>query len=86
MGQDEEGNLFKGIVDFVIISLKKSMPIVIRSLSETKITDEWLKCEINKCILDLAEVGYKVRAVITDDHPLNVSAFKLLHKIPYLLE
>ena len=36
---------------------------------KTNITGEWLKCEINKCILDLAEVGFKVRAVITDDHP-----------------
>ena len=71
VGQDEEGNLFKGIVVFMIVSLKKSVPIVIRSLPETKITGEWLKCEINKCILDLAEVGYKVRVVITDDHPSN---------------
>ena len=71
VGQDEEGNLFKGIVDFMITSFKRSIPIVIRYLPEIKITGEWLKCEINKCILDLAEVGYKVRVVITDDHPSN---------------
>ena len=81
VGQDEEGNLFKGIEVFMIVSLK-SIPIVIRSLPETKITDEWLvKCEINKCALDLAEVGFKVCAVITDDHPLNMNAFTRLLKI-----
>ena len=79
--QDEEGNLFKGIVVFMIVSLKKSVPIVIRSLPETKITGEWLKCKINNCILDLAEAGFKVRAVITDDHPSNVNAFTRLHEI-----
>lgn len=48
VGQDEEGNLYKGIVAFMIVSLKKSVLIVVRSLSETKITGEWLKSEINE--------------------------------------
>ena len=74
VGQDEEGHLFKGIVVFMIASLKKSVPIVIRSLPETKITGEWLKCEIN---------GFKVRAFITDEIllPSNVNAFTRMHEI-----
>ena len=86
VGQNEEGNLFKVIVDSMITSLKKSIPAVIRSLPEIKITGKWLKCKINKCILDLAEAGYKVCAVITNSHPSDASAFKRLHEIPYLLE
>ena len=81
VGQDEKGNLFKGSVVFMIVSLKKFIPIVICSPSETKISGEWLKCEINKCILGLAEVGFKVRAVINDDHPSNFNAFTWLHEI-----
>ena len=81
VGQDKEGNLFKELVVFMIVSLKKSIPIVIRPVHKTKITAEWLKFEINKCILDLAEVRIKVRAVITDDHPSNINAFTRLHKI-----
>ena len=81
VGQDEEGNLFKWIVVFMIVSLKKSIPIVIGSLAETKITGEWWKCEINKFILDLAEVRFKARAVITDDHPSNANAFTRLYEI-----
>ena len=80
VGQDEERNLFKGIV-VLIVSLKMYISIAIQSLPDTKITREWLKFEINKCVLDLAEVGFKVRAVITDDHPSNVNAFTQLHKI-----
>ena len=81
VGQDEERNLFKGIVVLIIVSLKMYISIAIQSLPDTKITREWLKCEINKCVLDLAEVGFKVRAVITDDHPSNVNAFTQLHEI-----
>ena len=39
-----------------------------------------MKCEINKYILDFAEVGFKARAVITDDHPSNVNAFTWPHE------
>ena len=70
VGQDEEGNLFKEIVVFMFVSVS----IVIRSHG-TKITGEWLKCEISQCVLDLAEVGFRVSAAVTDDHPSNVNAF-----------
>ena len=40
MGQDEEENLFKGIVVFTIVSLKKYILIVIGSPPETKIIRE----------------------------------------------
>ena len=45
--QDAEENLFRGIVVFMIVSFKKSIPIATRSFPERKITGEWLKCEIN---------------------------------------
>ena len=44
----------------MIFSLKKPILIVLRSLSETN---------------NLMEVGFKVCAVMTDDHPPKVSAF-----------
>ena len=34
-----------------------------------------------KCTLDLAKVGLKVRAVITDDHPSKVNGFTRLHEM-----
>ena len=74
MEQDEKWNLYKEIV-FMIAPLKKSIPIVIQALSETKITGECLKSEIKKCIFDLMEVVFKVRAAITGYHPSNVNVF-----------
>ena len=37
MGQDEDGNLFKGIVLFMIVSLKKSIPYVVKCCPEVRI-------------------------------------------------
>ena len=68
VGQDEEGHLYKGIVVFMIMSLKKTISCVIRSRPVTKISGEWLKDEINICMFDLKDCGFKVRAIVTDDH------------------
>lgn len=75
IGCDEDGNLFKGLVGFMIVGLQKSIPYVIKSIPETKIEGEWLKTEIIKSIETLHSLGFSVRAVIADNHSTNVSAF-----------
>ena len=65
VGQDEDGNLYKGVAVFMIVSLKQSVPCVIKSLPETKISGEWLKNEIDECIYNLQRTGFYVRAVVT---------------------
>lgn len=71
-------NLYKVTVVFMISSLKKSMPIVIQSLSETRITGEWLKSEINKRAFDLVKARIYV---FTNDHPSNVNVSSRLHNM-----
>ena len=44
------GNLFNGLVGFMMAGLQKSVPYVIKSIPETKIQDKWLKTEIIKYI------------------------------------
>ena len=78
MGQDEDVNLYKGIVVFMIVSLKKSIPYVVKSCAEVKINGAWLAGEIDSCILILKEAGFNARAVITDHHGSNVNAFHTL--------
>ena len=78
--QDEEGNLYKGIVNFMIVPLKQFIPVVIKSCPETTISGKWLKDEIDRSIFDLKSCGFKTRAVISDDHSSNVSAFNNLLK------
>ena len=36
VGCDEEGKLYKGLVGFMIVGLKQSIPYIIKSIPETK--------------------------------------------------
>ena len=41
-GKDEHSEFYNGIVVFMVIGLRKSIPYVIKTLPETKISREWL--------------------------------------------
>jgi hypothetical protein len=47
IGTDEDGNLFKGVMTFMIVSMKKSIPFVVKAIPETKIEGKWLSKEID---------------------------------------
>ena len=53
VGQDEEGNLYMGIVNFMIVSLKQSIPAAIKSCPEKTISGKWLKYKIDKSTFEL---------------------------------
>ena len=46
IGCDDEGELYKGIVCFMIVGLKESIPYVINSSPETNNDVNWLKTEL----------------------------------------
>ena len=75
-GKDENNQLFKGVVCFMITGLKSNVPYIVRSVPETNIKGTWLKEEITKVIKQLQEIGFNVRGVVCDNHPSNVSAFR----------
>ena len=77
-GADEYGNLYKGMVAFMIIGVTKSIPYVIHAVPENKIDARWLMEEILKCIHCLQSKGFKVRACVSDNHATNVSAYRKL--------
>ena len=79
-GKDEDGDFYNGIVVFMVVGLRKSIPYVIKTLPETKISGEWLKPQILESLCSLHNAGFYVRAVITDNHSVNVAAFSLLKK------
>ena len=78
MGCNSEGELYKGLVCFMIVGLKNSIPYVIKSSPETKINADWLKKEITNCLGILSKSGFNVRAIVCDNHTSNVSSFKNL--------
>ena len=65
----------------MIVSLKQSILYVKKSCSQVSVNDEFLKKEIHKCILNLKETGFKVCAVIEDDHSANAN---VVHNVPII--
>ena len=81
IGADENGQLYKGVVCFMVIGLKDNVPYVINSIPENEISGQMLKREILNCVKFLHENGFNVRGVVSDDHSSNVSAYKeFLHE------
>ena len=68
----------KGIVCFMIIGLKENVPYVVKAAPVTFINSELLKDELLNCLELLITGGFNVRAVISDNHAANVSAFTKL--------
>ena len=80
IGEDEAGELYKGIACFMIVGLKDSVPYVIQAIPEVTITGNWLADKISANIEALAKTGFTVRGVVTDNHNSNVTAFNILKK------
>lgn len=78
IGSDEDGQLYKGIMVFMIVSLKQSIPFVIKAVPEVSVEGVWLRNHIDESITSLQGIGFQVRAVITDNYSSNVSAFTQL--------
>ena len=68
-GCDDEGELYKCIVCFMIVGLKESIPYVIKSSPETNIDANWLKAELLDSLKILFNCSFR---------PPNVSSFKKL--------
>ena len=79
-GKDGDDEFYNGIVVFMVVGLRKSIPCVIKTLPETKISGESLNLQIVENLCSLHAAGFYVRAVITDNHSVNVAAFSLLKK------
>ena len=75
VGAATNGELYKGIVSFMIIGIKQNTPYIIKSVPEIKIHKDWLKNEIIGCLKVSTDCGFKVRMIISDNHPCNTSAY-----------
>lgn len=81
IGADEMGELYKGLMCFMIVGLKSNVPFVVRSVPEKEISGDWLKEQIEKCIKELHDCSFNVRGIVCDNHSTNVSAYKKLHTV-----
>ena len=78
IGCDDEGELYKSKVRFMIVGLKEWIPYVIKSSPDISTDANWLKTELLDSLEILSNCGFSVRAIVCDSHPSNVSSFKKL--------
>ena len=62
----------------MIVGLQQSVPIVVKTCSETAIDGNWLSKGMDDCITKLSKYGFKVSALVADNHSSNVKAFSNL--------
>ena len=79
-GADDNGELYKGIMSFMIVGLRSSVPYVVKTLPEKKITGDWVKESLLSCLKMLQENGFNVRGTVCDDHSTNVNAYSEILK------
>ena len=60
VGVDQEGNLFKGIVAFMVVGFKLSMPFVVQAIPEVTFNGQWLAETFSDNIDNLIEFGLRV--------------------------
>ena len=80
-GVDKEANLYKGIVAFMVLGLKSSIPFVVQTISDVTFNGQWLAETFNDNIDNLIKFGFCIRGIVTDNHSANVNTFSALIKI-----
>ena len=78
IGCDAELQMLKSILCFMVVSLKQSRPYIIKAMPLTKINHQIVQDGILSCISILNKAKFTIRAVVCDNHPSNVSAYKHL--------
>ena len=73
---DEDGELYKGVVCFMIIALKSNIPDIISTVPGKEIRGKWHKDKLLRCMQALQNISFNFRGVVCDDHSTNVSAYK----------
>ena len=64
----------------MIVGVKKNVLYVVKSCHIMSNSGSWLSNEFDSRIYNLQSSGFKVRAVVTDNHSSNVNAFACLLK------
>ena len=79
VGADDEGNLYKGIVAFMIVGLKESIPYIVQAIPEVKFSGEWLADKMSNCIDDLTSAEFCVRDIVTDNQRFKYTCIYFTH-------
>ena len=77
IGANENNELYKELFSFMILGLKENVPYIIKSAPEQKIDGKWIKEQILDSLRTLKNCVFRVRVIVSDNHSVNVLAYKL---------
>ena len=77
-GCDSNLQMYKSILCFMVVSLKQSTPYFIKAIPLTKINYHIVQDGIINCVNMLSRRDFNIRAVVSDNRSMNVSAYKHL--------
>ena len=77
-GVDENGEIFKGMLCFMLVGLKSNTPFIIKCLPESEVNGDFVMNNLKECLQCLHELDFNVRVVVCDNHASNVSAYRKL--------
>ena len=82
VGIDGKGSVVKGIMSFIINSLKISIRFVVEAVPDVIIEGIWLYQQIYERIDSLYKSGFNIVAEKFGNYSTNVNTFNLLKKYP----
>ena len=65
----------------MVTSLTKSIPFIVSAIRLVGISGDIVHSNVEKCISLQTRTHFNLRAIIADNHPTNISAYKLLRKL-----
>ena len=80
VGRDESGELYKGVLNSMMVGIRKNIPFVVRAVPEVTVSGGLVRKHIEEVLNDLHATGFNVRTVIADNHSSNVAAYDSLMK------
>ena len=75
---NEDWDLYKGMLCFMFLGLKNSIPCFIKSVPEKELRCQFIKDSLIECLKILHELKFIVRGFVCDDYTSNESAYTKL--------
>ena len=83
VGADEESNLYKGILAFMVVVMKQSITFVVQAIPKVTFNGQWLSDKVASNIENLGNAGICLRGFVVDNH--TIILMLLLHLKIFLI-
>ena len=78
IGCNADLEMYTSVLCFMVVSLKKSIPFVISAVPLVRNSGDIVYEHLDKCLLILTQSRFRIRAIVSDNHPTNVKAYTRL--------